>query len=37
VELILGEPIPVSGSGKGAELKLMAKVDAAIRKSYVEQ
>jgi 1-acyl-sn-glycerol-3-phosphate acyltransferase len=36
-ELILGEPIPVSGSGKEAELGLMAEVDAAIRKFYVEQ
>ena len=37
VELVLGEPIPVTGDGKEEELRLMDAVHETIQKNYIEQ
>jgi len=37
VELILGSPIPIRGSGKEGEMRLMAEVHTAIEKHYIDQ
>lgn len=37
VELVLGSPIPIQGSGKEEEMRVMALVHEAIRKNYVNQ
>ena len=37
VELVLDDPIPVTGEGKEEEIRLMEQVEAAMRRNYLEQ
>ena len=37
VELVLDDPIPVTGEGKEEEIRLMEQVEAAMRRNYREQ
>lgn len=37
VELVLGSPIEITGSGKEEEMKLMEKVRAVIQENYIDQ
>ena len=36
-EIVLGDPIPVTGEGKEEEMRVMERVAAAIKQSYVDQ